>query len=227
MHTNFTITLCQFSLLEQIKELIESSVHWLVIKSKDTMIRMSLHMLSIFCMGGKMKLEDPGTSWIHYHHYVSESHSLCLYWLYYIPLHIKFPPGADFVHVTGAQTKNHKTNIKKKTFSLIFNLHIAWALFILHLTSPPISSPSPPPPLLLIQHPLLSLNSPIPLRPEWSQFGAVTFSVAPLSLQASYPFWININISFSLQQHDEDRTMTTVKNVCDMWMPPFCLLFYS
>lgn len=62
MDTNFTITLRQFLLLEEIKDLTDSSVHWLAIKSKDKLIRMSLHELDVFCMGGKMKLEDLGAS---------------------------------------------------------------------------------------------------------------------------------------------------------------------
>lgn len=45
MDTNFTITLRQFILLEEIKDLTDSSGHWLAIKSKDKLMRMSLHKL--------------------------------------------------------------------------------------------------------------------------------------------------------------------------------------
>lgn len=62
MDTNFTITLRQFILLEEIKDLTDSSGHWLAIKSKDKLMRMSLHRLEIFCLGGKMKLEDLAAS---------------------------------------------------------------------------------------------------------------------------------------------------------------------
>lgn len=219
MDTNFTITLRQFILLEEIKDLTDSSVHWLAIKSKDKLIRMSTHRLDIFCMGGKMKLEDLGASWIHYHHFVSESHTDCTTF----PYTSQFPPGGYFLDVI-ALSRMHKTNITPKPL---------FALLCLICTPPQLLFSSSVWAPHQSRHHRLPIpgfwsNTPFgpsPLSPDCSQFGAVTSPDAPLSLHLS-PLTKH-KCQFLHQRDEGSGAATAVKNLCDVRMPPFCLLFYS